>query len=179
MLDTKERYVLQKFPIVVDPLVQSLEVLTTKCVIGAEGRPEPVASPVWKQLQRVRVSHDTFPFSIPSSMVTFFGPESRPSLCPYMLVYDAAGVLRFRIENHDREFVAHQLPEEINGRVALLPSVRISFSDIARAKQFLAVVEGLQDGQALDTPTLDFLGRLLKASQDAIIATVGKEISPV
>lgn len=148
MVQMRDRYVIHRFPLVVDPAAVSLEV---QLAVGGRG-------PAWRQLQRVQVRHDTFPFGHDPRMVHFFGPEAVAADCPFLLAYDAAGTLRFRIDRQDGEFVAAPLPEEVNGRAVVGPSVRVTFGDPADAAAFLALVEAFRDGR--DDPGADPLGRV-------------------
>lgn len=173
MLETRERYVLTDFPLVADPAAPSLEVSMALCKVLPDGTTErPGPTPTWRQLPRVRVRHDTFPFALDSRMVHFFGVSQQAAECPFLLAYDAAGVLRFRIDREAGEFTAYEVPEEVNGRPELKPSVRVTFDDFEDAQAFLTLVEKLRAG--VRPADADSLSRVLERSFSARFATVAQ-----
>jgi hypothetical protein len=164
---TKERYVLQNFPLFLDPAAVSLEIQVARP--GSETRPE------WCQLHRVQVRSEMFPFALRSCMVHFFGMEPRAEDCPFLLAYDAVGVLRYRIDKEDDEFTAYALPEELNGRAVLKPSVRVTFDTPDDAQRFLALIESLQAGLALPSNWSHTLQQVLRHGSEARFTTVAQK----
>lgn len=176
MLEVKERYVLRSFPLVVDPVALSLEVQTSLCKVLADGQTErPGPKPSWRQLQRVSVKHDTFPFALDSSMVHIFGLELRVEDCPFLLVYDAAGVLRYRIDKEDREFVPYRIPEELNGKRVIKPSVRVTFDDPADAQTYLSLVESVRAGGDNHPEVCDFIRQVIQRSAGVVFTSVAQK----
>lgn len=144
MLEIQERYVLQKFPLLIDPSASSLEVQVSLRPVNPDGVTGPSVRPAaWTQLGRVRLRHDTLPFSLSTRNVHFFGLSSDPHDCPFMLVYDATGVLRLRVDRlASGEFIPFELPAEVSGLAVTRPSVRLTFDDPADAQAFLDLVRG-------------------------------------
>lgn len=106
-------------------------------------------------------------------MVHLFGPSARPEACPFLLAYDAAGVLRYRIDREDGELVPYEVPEEMNGRPVLKPSVRVTFDDFEDAQRFMTLVEKVRAGERLADP--DSLLRALERSFVARFTTVAQK----
>jgi hypothetical protein len=165
MLVTK-RYTLVRFPVVVDPVVQVLEVELVELQYDAAGVATR-SSRHWKPLQRLRVSAGTFPFSIDNSMIHFFGLEAKVEHCPFLLIYDALGVLRYKVDRtDDGDYETKRIPEELNGAAVVSPSVRLSFKDMDDANRFLALVQARQEGGAPDEGEETLLSVLLKEVVD-------------
>ncbi len=57
-------------------------------------------------------------------------------------------MLRYRIDREDGEHVASEVPEEVNGRPVLKPSVRVVFDDFEDAQRFIGVAEAVRSGAA-------------------------------
>lgn len=175
MLETRERYVLHNFPILVDPVAASLEVQLALCRVAPGGGIEqPAPAPVWRQLRRVRVQHDTFPFTLTSRMIHFFGLEDRAADCTFLLAYDSAGVLRYRIDKEEGEFVAHQVPEEINARPVIRHSVRVTFDDPDDAQRFAAMTD-MARGGTLRPEGVAFLAELAGRSRETFHTLVARK----
>lgn len=141
-MSKKNCYVLHDFPIVVDPLVLSLEVrLSVNQADEEEGRH------VWKHLDRVRITSNSFQFVPSTSMIHFFGLAREAQACPFILVYDSSGVIRYRLDQvHKHEFEVLSIPAELNGDVKIDPSVRISFRNVSQANAYADLVNKWRDG---------------------------------
>lgn len=160
MLDTR-RCRLLRFPLHVDPVVSGLEVL-----LQADGRP------AWRQCGRVRPRPEAFNFTPDSRMVHFFGLHPKAEDCPFLLVYDATGVLRFRLDAGRDGFEAQELAEEANGRPAVHPSVRLVFDDDPAADRFAAAAEDLVAGRKTEAEVAGVLARSLAALREVRRAPV-------
>lgn len=172
----KQRYVLHHFPLVVDPVTASLEVQLALCAVLPDGRTErPGPRPVWRQLQRVQVTHASFPFSLNSRMVHFFGMNSKVEDCSFLLAYDSTGTLRYRINREEDEFVAYELSEELNGRPVIKPSIRLTFDDVESAQRFLNLVETLRSGGNIHPEGCDSLKQVIQSSRDVYFTSVAQK----
>lgn len=174
-MDTREKYFIQNFPMFIDPVSQSLEVQVALHRIRSNGQIEQLTEKKWTQLHRVQVRHDTFPFSLNNDMVHFFGMAPRAEDCPFLMVYDAVGVFRYRIDKDDGEFVPYLVPEEINGRFVVRPSVRVTFDCQEDAQQYLALVEILRDGGDLRPEGFEFLRQIIQRSVEARFTSVARK----
>lgn len=157
-----DRYILSRFPVLTDPLAVALEVQ------GAFGREAPKPS----QLHRVSVGHDTFPFTLTNRMIHFFGLEPAAEDCPFLLVYDAAGTLRYRFDKEDGEFVAKEVPAEIVGGPVIRPSVRVTFDSVEDAKLCAGLCESAARGDGYEPEAGRTLFALLAKSREARLTAV-------
>lgn len=130
MPTTRKKYVLTRFPIVIDAVVSSLEV----CLREDDAER-------WVQLHRLRIAADSFSLTTDNSMIHFFGPETDPRECPFVLVYDSSGVLRYRIDQTSPgDHEAFKIPEELNGHAVIAPSVRITFENMEAAEKYYSLI---------------------------------------
>lgn len=159
------RYSLHRFPLMIDPITASLEVL-----LQAGGEP------VWRQLGRVRPRPETLCFTPDGRMVHFFGPHPKAEDCPFLLVYDATGVLRFLLDAGPDGFEVQELAEEANGRPvpcpSVYPSVRLVFDDAQAAERLAAAADDLAAGRLTEAETASVLARSLSALREVRRAPV-------
>ncbi len=156
-------YNVSQFPVVIDPLAGGLEVR----VAG------PGAAPaVWTQLVRSTPAHDSLPFGRGTDMAHFFGPSTVFDECPFLLVYDATGYLRYKLDREDGEFVARSVPEEVTGRRTLKPSVRLTFESEADASAFATVIHGVRSGNPLTPEECQILAEVLHNGEEVRLAAV-------
>ena len=177
MLNTKGRYLLRNFPIVLDPLANVLEVQASFVATDEQGRAEVNPEELkWVQLRKLQVRHDTFSFSLNSSMIHFFGMNVQPERCPFILVYDGVGILRYRLDGtEDGDFEQYPIPAEINGEVILKPTVRISFDNLDDAARYASIIHEMQSGRPIARSEFDRLVQIITEADKPTMATVAKK----
>ena len=174
-MGAREEYFIQSFPMFIDPVSESLEVQLALYRVESDGKVGQLIDKKWTQMHRVQVRHDTFPFSPSADMIHFFGMAPRVEDCQLLMVYDATGVFRYRIDKYDGEFVPRVVPEEVNGQSVVKPSIRITFDRLKDAQKYLTIVEVLREGGKLRPEVFKIMRRVIRRSAEVHFISVAKK----
>lgn len=155
-------YRLREFPLVVEPTVLSLELCSART-----GSDEVAATARVFHRLPVEVVRAGAAVELPPWLAHYFGDATTIADCHTVLGYDSRGVLTVVLHRaDDGPFVKDDIPEEVNGRVAVKPSVRLVFETQAQRNQFLEACRDVHHA-----PT-----RAIAALRVAALATTVRQI---
>jgi hypothetical protein len=146
----KRAWVLQAFPVVIDPATAAIEVQADiDPPTGGWVAPQALT---WRMLQRVQPREDAFAFPILNFAPNLYGLDQEIETCPFLLAYTTLGVLYSLLYKDDGEWVQTEFGEEITGQLSAHTSVRVFFPRGEDSKLFLDALEQARRSVMLNRP---------------------------
>lgn len=166
---------LDEVPRMIDPASGCLEILIKKAVrsLAAQTMP-PTRCIFWRLPPRWN-----YPFGNHELPPNLFGNATTMRRCRWLLGYDQTGLLRRVYERGHREWIPHDVAEEITGQISSRPSIRVFCGSSTDCGRLINVIKDFVRGHSLSSDALCWLRETLAASvADLRIVEVMAEVRP-